>query len=157
MKDETIDLGPMEVLVISFPGNQFNGEIIPELKRLMDTELIDLIDGVLVHKDEAGEVSFFEFDELSPDNGAAALAGLLHQVESFISDEDVAEFAAGLDANSSEAVLVVEHRWAKRLRDSIVGSGGRLAANFRVPQATVKQLLSELEAAESDDMGDSET
>lgn len=145
MNEGASSLGPVEVLVIAFPGNQFNGEIIPELKRLIDAEVIGLIDGVLAHKDEAGNVSLFEFEQLAPDNGAAALAGLLDQVESFISHEDVEELTAGLDDNSSEAVLVIEHRWARQLSDSIIASGGQLAANFRVPQVAIRQLLSELE------------
>jgi hypothetical protein len=156
MKEETVDLGPVEVLVISFPGNQFNGEIIPELRRLIDADVIDLIDGVFINKDGSGNVAFLEFDQLTPDDSAADLAALLHQVESLISDEDVAEFAAGLDDNSSEAVLVVEHRWARKLRDSIVDSGGELADNFRVPHTAVQQLLSELNKAEPTEVGGSE-
>ena len=59
-------LGPIEVLVVGFPGNQFNGQIIPELEKLIDTDTISIVDGILVRKDDDGEVTFTEFDELGP-------------------------------------------------------------------------------------------
>ncbi len=49
--------GPIEVLVVSFPGNQFSGGIIPELERLVGNDTISIIDGLLVQKDTAGEVA----------------------------------------------------------------------------------------------------
>ena len=61
-----------------------------------------------------------------------------------LADEDVAELAAGLEPNSSEAILVFEHTWAKPLRDAIVDCGGVLADNFRVPGAVVDELLDAL-------------
>jgi uncharacterized membrane protein len=142
-------LGPVEVLVIAFPGNQFTGEIIPELERLVDNDTISIIDGLLVRKDADGEVSFIEFEELGGNADAERLAGVMNQLDSLISDEDVAELAASLEPNSSEAILVFEHTWAKPLRDAIVASGGVLADNFRVPGMVVDELLDAL--AELDD------
>ena len=142
-------LGPIEVLVISFPGNQFNGAIIPELERLVDNDTISIIDGVLVQKDADGEVTFTEFEELGGNADAERLANVMDQLESLISDEDVQELAASLEPDSSEAILVFEHTWAKPLRDAIIESGGLLANNFRVPGMVVDELLAEL--AELDD------
>ena len=142
-------LGPIEVLVVSFPGNQFTGEIIPELERLVGNDTISIIDGLLVRKDADGEVTFIEFDELGGDADIERLAGVMDQLESLISDEDVQELAASLEPDSSEAILVFEHTWAKPLRDAIVASGGLLANNFRVPGMVVEELLAEL--AELDD------
>jgi hypothetical protein len=142
-------LGPIEVLVVSFPGNDFNGAIIPELERLVATKTISIIDGLLVRKDAEGEVTFTEFDELGGNADAERLAGVMDQLESLISDDDVRELAAGLEPNSSEAILVFEHTWAKPLRDAIVGSGGVLTDNFRVPGAVVDEVLEAL--AELDD------
>lgn len=141
-------MGPVEVLVISFPGNQFAGGIIPELQRLTDDGVISVVDGLLVRKDDDGEVAFFEFEELDPGDDAAALAAVLEQVESMISDDDVRTLAESLEPNSSEAILVLEHKWAKPLRDVIVASNGRLAANFRIPDTSVDELLSELAGME---------
>ena len=142
-------LGPIEVLVVSFPGNQFTGGIIPELERLVANDTISIIDGLLVRKDADGEVTVIEFEELGGNADAERLAGVMDQLESLISDEDVQELAASLEPDSSEAILVFEHTWAKPLRDAIVASGGLLANNFRVPGMVVDELLAEL--AELDD------
>ncbi len=141
-------LGPIEVLVVGFPGNQFNGAILPELERLVETETIAIVDGLFIGKDGAGEVQFVEFGEDDANPDAAKLAGLLEQVDSLISDEDVAEVAATLEPNSSAAMLVFEHTWAKPFRDAIVASGGVLAANFRVPGLVVEELRAELAEAD---------
>jgi uncharacterized membrane protein len=137
-------LGPIEVLVVSFPGSQFNGGIVPELERLVGDDTISIIDGVLVTKDVDGDVTFTEFAELGGNADAARLAAVMDQLEALISDEDVAELADGLEPGSSEAILVFEHTWAKPLRDAIVDSGGVLATNFRIPGMVVDELLAEL-------------
>jgi hypothetical protein len=141
-------LGPIEVLEIGFPGNEFNGEILPELERLVESNTISIIDGLFLQKGDDGEVAFFELEDVGADESVARLAALLDQVEGLISDEDVTELASGLAPNSSAAILVFEHTWAKPLRDAIVGSGGVLAANFRVPGMVVDELLDELAAVE---------
>jgi hypothetical protein len=141
-------LGPIEVLVVGFPGNQFNGQILPELERLIGDEVISVIDGLFVHKDDGGDVTILEFDELDVNDDAARLAELLTQVDSLISDEDVDHLSDALEPNSSAAILVFEHTWAKPFRDAIVDSGGVLAANFRVPGLVVDELLDELAAIE---------
>ena len=139
-------LGPIEVLVIGFPGNQFNGEILPEIQNLIDAGTIAVIDGLLVRKDEEDEITFIEFDQIDSNDDAARLAAMVDQLDDLISDEDVEELAAGLEPNSSAAILVFEHTWAKPLRDAIVASGGVLAANFRVPGLVVDEVLAELQS-----------
>jgi len=141
-------LGPIEVLVVGFPGNQFNGQIIPELEKLIDTDTISIVDGILVRKDDDGEVTFTEFDELGSNADAAKLAEIMDQIDSLISDEDVNELVSALDPNSSAAILVFEHTWFKPLRNAIVDSGGVLVADFRVPGFVVEEVLAELEALE---------
>jgi uncharacterized membrane protein len=141
-------LGPIEVLVVGFPGNRFNGAILPELERLVEAGTISIVDGLLLSKSEDGDVDFFEFAEDDANPEAAALAALLDQVESLISDDDVAELAATIEPGSSAAMLVFEHTWAKPFRDAVLDSGGVLAANFRVPGLVVEELMSELAAAD---------
>lgn len=137
-------LGPIEILVIEFPGNKFTGEIIPELERLIENDTISIIDGLLVKKDDNGDVTFVEFDELGINDDASKLAGVLDQLDALISDEDVEEWAADLAPGSSEAILVFEHTWAKGFRDAVVNSGGVLAENLRIPGAVVEELMAEL-------------
>ena len=139
-------LGPVEVLVLSFPGSQFNGAIIPELERLTSSGIITVIDGVFVTRDDNGDVTFIEFEELGENHDAARLAAVLDQVESLISDEDVLELADGLAPGDSEAILVFEHTWSKPFRDAIVDSCGILTGEMRLPGLAVDELLDELAA-----------
>ena len=137
-------LGPIEVLVVAFPQNQFRGEIIPELNALVTAGTISVVDGLFVTKDAGGDIAFVEFGELGGDHDAAAFAALMSPIASLLSDEDVAELAADLEPNSSAAILVFEHTWAKGFRDAIVRAGGVMTGDFRVPGLAVEQLLAEL-------------
>lgn len=141
-------LGPIEVLMVAFPENRFNGDILPELERLVEANTIAVVDGLFLSKDADGEVTFLEFSEVGASPEVDRLAALLDQVESLLSDEDVDEMAASLEPNSSAAILVFEHTWAKPFRDAIVAAGGQLAANFRVPGLVVDELLDELAASD---------
>jgi len=125
-------LGPVKVLVFSFPGNQFNGSIIA--------------DGVFVTRDAAGDVTFVEFEQLGENHDAARLASVINQIESLISDEDIMELADRLAPGDSEAIPVFEHTWAKPFRDAIVSSGGILTGEMRLPALAVDEHLDELAA-----------
>ncbi len=136
-----LTLGPIEVLVIAFPENRFTGEIMPELERLVASGTITIVDGLFVTKDADGNTAFVELAEVDADDDAAALAGVLDHVEGLVSDEDVEAMTADLEPDSSAAILVFEHTWAKPLRDAVVGAGGILAANMRIPGAVVEEIL----------------
>jgi hypothetical protein len=142
-------LGPIEVLVVAFPGNEFNGQIIPELERLVESDTIALIDGLFIRKDADGTVTFVEFEEAGGGDDAMKLVELMNQLDSLISDEDIDEIAAGLDPDSSAAMLVFENTWAKPFADAIVESNGVMVTNFRVPRVVVDDVLGAL--AEIDD------
>jgi hypothetical protein len=137
-------LGPIEVIVAGFPGNRFNGKIMPALQSLVDRDIVSVVDGLLVMKDAEGVVTYVELEEIDANEDAAALAGLLDLTDGLLSDEDVEGLAMALEPNSSAAALVLEHTWAKPLRDAIVDSDGVLIANFRVPGLVVQEVLDAL-------------
>jgi hypothetical protein len=132
------------VIVAGFPGNRFNGKIMPALQSLVDRDIVSVVDGLLIMKDDEGVITFVELEEIDANDDAAALAGLLDQTDGLLSDEDVEELATALEPNSSAAALVLEHTWAKPLRDAIVDSDGVLIANFRVPGLVVQEVLDAL-------------
>jgi hypothetical protein len=140
-------LAPVEVVVLAFPGNRFSGKILPELQRLLDAGTISIVDGLFLRKDQNGDVTFIEVDEVGTDEGVAELAALFDRFDEMISDEDIEELSAALDPNSSAAVLVFEHTWVRPLRDAIVEAGGVLAENFRVPPEVVAEVMAALETA----------
>lgn len=134
-------LGPIEILVVGFAENRFTGAIIPELQRVVENGTITIIDGVFVNKDADGNTTFFEFDELGAGDEAASLSRVLDRVEGLLSDEDVVDLTADLGPNSSAAILVYEHTWAKSLHQAVVDAGGRALDYLRVPQEAVDEIL----------------
>ena len=135
-----MSIGPVEYMVVAFPGNQFNGEIAPALRDLIDSGTIRVLDLAFVMKDEEGNVVGAELEDVGSDvmNAFNALAiergGLLN-------DDDLHDIGDALDANSSAAVLVWEDLWAKRFADAVAGSGGVLVDIARIPRDVVQAAL----------------
>ncbi len=99
-------MGPVEVLVIGFPGSQFNGEILPALTDLVERNVITVVDGLLAHRAEDGTVDVIEFEDAGASPEVDALAALIHEARDLVSEEDVDELVASLEPGSSAAVLV---------------------------------------------------
>jgi hypothetical protein len=143
-------LGPIEVLVIGFPGNEFTGGILPELEKLVEAETITVVDALFITKDENGEVDFLEFDQIDENEDVAALGKFIGDRLEMLSDEDAEAFADALEPGSSAAALVFEHTWFKPLRNELLDSGGILIADMRIPGLVVEAVLAEVEALEAE-------
>ncbi len=98
-------LGPIELLVIGFPGNRFTGGILPEIERLVDSDVMTLVVALLIFKDDDGEVEFVELDQVDAGQGVAALCGFLDEGNGLISEEDMEGFAAALEPGSFAPAL----------------------------------------------------
>lgn len=132
-------MGPLEYLVVAFPGNRFKGEIIPALREAVDKGIIRIVDMVLVQKDAEGKVAEIELEEFDqPEAGAFRALG---EVEGLFSDEDLHKVAEELENNSTAGLLLFEHVWATRFRDAVLEAGGVLVANERIPKAVVDEAL----------------
>jgi hypothetical protein len=143
-------LGPIEVLVVGFPGNQFTGGILPEIEKLVEAETITVVDALFITKDENGDVDFLEFDQIDENEDVAALGQFIGDRLEMLSDEDAEAFAEALEPGSSAAALVFEHTWFKPLRDELLDSGGILIADMRIPGLVVEAVLAEVEALEAE-------
>jgi len=135
-----MSLGPVEYMVIEFPGNQFKGEIIPALREVVDKGVIRIIDLVFVRKDEQGNVSVMELDDLQKD-AADAFAPLAREASTLFAEEDVRKVSEVMEKNSSVALLLFEHLWATRFRDAVLAADGRLIAGERIPKEVVDAAL----------------
>jgi len=138
-------LGPIEYIVVGFPGNKFNGEIIPELSALVDKGLVRLLDLVLIGKDADGEVVAFEVDEMGDIPELAQLEG---ETGGLISQADIEHAAAGLEPNSSAGLLIWEDLWAAPFNDAIRNSGGVIVQGARIPDELIHADIENLPPAE---------
>jgi hypothetical protein len=132
--------GPIEVLVVKFPGNQFTGELAPALQELVDTGTIRVIDLLFVTKDVDGVVDVVEIDGL----GEATFASfdpLVAEVAGLLSEEDARHFSAALAPNSSAALLLFENTWAARFAEALRNAKGEVVLNERIPRAVIEELV----------------
>jgi uncharacterized membrane protein len=136
----TTDLGPVEILVVSFPGSQFTGEIAPALGDLVASGLIRVIDLVFVTKDDAGDVVGIELSDLD-EATSGAFQPHVEEPNGLLADEDIEDLGADLEPGSSAAILMFEHVWATRFRDAVLDSGGELVAAIRVPKEVIDEVL----------------
>ncbi|MER7733899.1 DUF6325 family protein [Streptomyces erythrochromogenes] len=133
-----MDIGPVEYVVIAFPGNRFRGEIAPELKALVASGTVRILDLTFIKKDEDGSVSFVELDALDPSE-ASVFDDIEGEVGGLFSEEDLALIAEDLVPNSSAAMLVWEDTWAAGITGAIRRAGGELVAHERIPAAVVER------------------
>jgi len=131
--------GPIDVVILRFPGNQFKGEIAPALRDLVVRDLIRVIDLIFVYKDTDGSVGVVELAGLGPDL-EPAFVGIAGQLEGGLLDsEDGDEVAADLEPGTSAAVLAVENRWLIPFIDAVRRADGELVEQVRVPAETVAE------------------
>jgi hypothetical protein len=133
-------IGPVEYLIVAFPGNQFKGEIIPALADLVEAGTIRIIDLAFVMKDADGAVVTAELGDLDSEV-FKAFDALSPETMGLLNEEDLAAAGEELDPNSSAALLVWEDTWATTLRDAIVNAGGEVLDLERVPYQVVNAAV----------------
>src|SRR5262245_35429442 len=133
-------LGPVELLAIEFPGNQFRGEIAPALQKLIEQGTIRIIDLVFVTRDESGVVTSRELSEIDSDV-LVTWDPLVDDVLGLLSSEDVQQLGKSLDLNSSAAVMLFENTWATEFRDAVVRANGKLVLSERIPKVVIDEVL----------------
>jgi hypothetical protein len=138
-------IGPVEYMIVGFPGNRFRGEIAPELAKLVNSGTIRILDLVFILKDADGSVTTFEFDQLDE---LAAFGDVDGEVGGLISNEDIEHAAALLEPNYSEALLVWEDVWATPFVDALRRADGVLLEGARIPRELIETAFSDLASAE---------
>ena len=139
-----MDIGPVEYLILGFPGNMFTGQIVPELAKLIDSGLVRIIDLTFITKDADGQVEVVEYDAVEE---LAAFAGLDAEVGGILTDEDVAYAAQSLEPNTSAALLVWEDTWATPFAVAVRNANGVILEGARIPREFIEQAISALDDA----------
>ena len=137
-------MGPVSYTVIAFPGNHFQGNIAPEVARLVANGTVRILDLVFVGKDEDGNTVSFEFDQLDELAGFNDLEG---EVGGLVNAEDLEHVAAGLPENNSALIIVWEDAWARPFVEAVFESGGVVVESARVPRDLVESAMAELAEA----------
>ena len=137
-------IGPVEYLVVAFPGNKFKGEIVPALQELEASGTVHILDLVFVRKDADGSLLTLELTDLDEDE-AAPFDLVDGEIGGLMSEDDILSAAEMLPENSSAALLVWENTWAARFAQAVRNADGEVLINERIPHAAV---MAALEAAQ---------
>ena len=139
--------GPIQMLVVGFPGSRFRGEIWPELERLKQAGIVRILDLMLVRKDAEGGISHLKASDLDWEEAArfgeaigalagfaaggteavaqGALAGMAELMDGHLFDEeDAFRLEQVMDPGNAVAVVLFEHLWARPLRDAVARAPG---------------------------------
>jgi uncharacterized membrane protein len=145
--DEGLTLGPVQMLIVGFEGDNFDGSIMEELNRLKEHDIVRLIDLLFVKKNEDGEIEVQQRSDLNSDEaeqfgaivgalvgfgadgdeGASygAVAGAAELEDGHVFDDDAVWYLGdAIPEGTAAAVALLEHRWAIPLRDKIAKAGG---------------------------------
>jgi hypothetical protein len=147
MNDTDIDeLGPVDYLVVEFPASQqnFSGEMAAELKALIDSGTIRLLDILILQKAADGSVEAAEIDDFGP---VDELVEAEAQIAEILAADDVAHLAAAMENDSVAGVLVWENRWAAPFASAARRAGGQLIATGRIP---IQAIIASLEADDAE-------
>jgi hypothetical protein len=127
-EDSVDELGPVDWIVVEFPGSRFNGEMAPALRDLVERDLVRVLDLLVLKKDADGALEVFELSDLE-EGELGDLRAYETQLAMLLSEEDVASVAAAVEPGSSAAVLVWENIWAAPFASAARACGGQLVAS----------------------------
>lgn len=133
-------LGPVDVYVIGFPGNQFTGKIAPEIVELIDNGTIRVLDILFVIKDAKGAVTSIEMSDLEPDTGPSFMAINIAQPGA-LGQDDAEEISDDLPVNSSALLIAFENLWAAKLTSALQDANAYVIDNIRIPVDVAQAVI----------------
>jgi hypothetical protein len=150
---------PLQMVMLAFDGNRFEGRILAELKRLREEGIVRLVGLLFVRKDVDGSITSLQETDFEPPTalligsamrdliGArrfASVRGGAEEASLFgYTDADIRRIAADLPTDTAVALALFEHTWALELKEAIVDAGGFVAADGLVGPAALLALEEE--------------
>ncbi len=138
-------MGPVDYLMIRFPGNKFTGKIAPELNDLEKKGIIRIIDLVMILKDANGKLMIVEAKNLEGEAGAA-YRELAKRTDEWFSEGDIEALAMSLANNTSAALLLFENVWAIKFKKALLEADAELIDMGRIPPETIQKAEKHLKA-----------
>ena len=142
-EESVLEMGPIDYVVLEWPGRQPKGDAVPLIIDLVERGIIRVLDIALMVKGEDGSVAAIDLGEFEDPGGFEAFEGAS---TGLISQEDLEDAAQVPGSSACAAVLVWENRWAAPVAVALRKSGGQLVASGRIG---IQAVLAALELAEA--------
>jgi uncharacterized membrane protein len=147
-----VEFGPLQLLSVVFDGNRFKGEVLPELERLKEADIVRLVDLLFVRKDRSGAIAVLTASDLEWEEATqfgaylgsivglgaggiegaerGSIAGAAELADGHLfNEEDVERLKNAIPPGSSVALALIEHRWALPLLAAITRADGYELSN----------------------------
>ena len=155
-------IGPVQMIAIGFgPNANFEGRILEELLKLEEERTVRLLDLLFLQHDAAsgdlvvlehqgeelgailGALLGFEFDGVEPEEPV----GPAEEQHAFgLSKDEIEGLAGAIEPGEAAAFLLIEHVWARNLKQVVRDAGGvPLGEGFLTPE-TVAAVATEVAA-----------
>ncbi len=138
--------GPVDVIVLAAGEPKFDGSVLAELKRLVASGTIRVLDAMMLFKNENGLHASMDLEDLPPEQ-KAELGFIETGTRGMFDAADAATLFEGMVPGSAVVALAIEHAWAVRLVNALHDSGVELAMNYRVPAPIIDEAYASLENA----------
>lgn len=140
--DQLDEMGPIDYVVLEWPGRQPEGEAMPALLELVDRGIIRILDLAFVRKEQDGTVVGLDLSAMGGDPQLTVFEGAS---SGLLGHDDYQEAGAAIEPGCSAALLVYENTWAAPLASALRRSGAQLVANGRIPVNAIISTLDQLE------------
>ncbi len=140
--------GPVDFVALEFKGNQFKGEIFPELMKLVDDGVVRVIDIIVVKKDADGNVTHQEMQETDKEV-LAVFNPLKAEINGMIQVEDIEMIGEKLENNCTAALLMFENLWAVNFVKAVENANGRSVMHVRIPHEVVVETMEKISGEEA--------
>ena len=133
-------LGPLEVVVLSFPGTEQDGKLLAILEKVEAKPDVRVLDVAVVRRFADGSLKAVELAELPPE--VLTPQRRAYAANHLLDEEDLVEVADLVqDPDTSTMTMVIEHLWEKDIVAAVSAAGGAVVSAGRIPAGQVEEVM----------------